>query len=292
MMVPRSFLFVPGDSERKLAKGETSAAHALILDLEDSVAEQNLPSARQRVREYLDAHRDRTRQQVWVRINPLDSSKALQDLAAVVGGAPDGVVLPKCESGTDILRLDHFLAALETREEVAPGSIRIMPVATESAVAMFGLGSYRGVSPRLYGLTWGAEDLAAALGAASNRDDAGAHAFPYQLARSLCVLGANAAGVHPLDTVSPDFRDLEALAAEVRRARVDGFRGKLAIHPDQVAVIHAGFRPSVSEFAHARAVVAALKAMEGAGVAQVNGVMVDKPHLTQALQILEAAGDE
>ncbi|HSV44194.1 MAG TPA: CoA ester lyase, partial [Ramlibacter sp.] len=250
-----------------------------------------LAAARQVVREFLHSRSDRARQQVWVRINALDSSKALEDLAAIVAGAPDGLLLPKCEGGEQIARLDHFLSALECREGVAAGSIRIMPVATETAAAMFGLGGYRNVSNRLHGLTWGAEDLATAVGASSNRDDNGAPGFSYQLARNLCLLGAKAAGVQALDTMNANFRDLDALERDVRRARIDGFTGKFAIHPDQVAVINAGFRPSDSEVAHARAVVAALKAAEGGGAAQVGGMMVDKPHLTQALQILQAAGE-
>jgi citrate lyase subunit beta/citryl-CoA lyase len=290
MFVPRSYLFVPGDSERKQAKAQGSGAHALMLDLEDSVAEQNLGAARATVRTFLDAQRDRTRQQVWVRINPLDSGKALDDLAAIVGGAPDGVLLPKCDGGPGVTRLDHYLTALECREGVAAGSIRIMVVATETPAAMFELGSYRNASPRLLALTWGAEDLATAVGATSNRDDDGAHALTYRLARSLCLLGAKAAGVHALDTINPNFRDTETLASEVRRARLDGFAGKFAIHPDQVDAINAGFRPSDAEVAHARAIVAAFASAEGVGTLQVNGVMVDKPHLTQAMQILEAAG--
>jgi len=260
-----------------------------VLDLEDSVAAERLPAARQTVREYLLANKDRSRQQLWVRINPLDSGKALDDLAQVVGGAPDGVLLPKCQGGVEIARLDHYLTALETREGVAPGSIRIISVATETAGAMFELGSYRNSSPRLFGLTWGAEDLATALGASTNKGPDGAYAFPYQLARTLCLMGAKAAGVQPIDTVQPNFRDAEGLATEVRIARQDGFTAKFAIHPDQVAGINAGFRPDEKEIEKARAIVAAFKAAEGTGTVQVNGMMVDKPHLTQALQILAAA---
>lgn len=290
MIAPRSFLFVPGDSARKMAKGEGTAAHALMLDLEDSVAAENLAAARKVVREYLDSHNDRKRQQLWVRINPIDTDKCLPDLAQLVGGAPDGVLLPKCQGGADIVKLDHYLTALEQREGVAAGSIRIMTVATETASAMFELGSYRNCSPRLHGLTWGAEDLATAVGASTNRADDGSYSFPYQLARSLCLLGAKAAGVHPVDTVLPNFRDNDALVAEVRRARQDGFTAKFAIHPDQVAAINAGFRPDDQEIARARAIVAAFAGADAVGTVQVDGQMVDKPHLTQALQILEAAG--
>jgi citrate lyase subunit beta/citryl-CoA lyase len=290
MLAPRSFLFVPGDSQRKLAKAESTAAHALMLDLEDSVAEDQLPAARQIVKEYLLARRDRSRQQIWVRINPLDSGKALADLAAIVAGGPDGLLLPKCQSGTDVARLDHYLSALESREGVPANSIRIMPVATETAGAMFQMGSYHQASRRLHGLTWGAEDLATAVGATTNRGDDGSYGFTYQMARSLCLLGAKAAGVYALDTMCANFRDMDALSVEVRRAQKDGFSGKFAIHPDQIAIINAGFQPSEEEIAHAQAIVTAMRAADGTGTIQVHGVMVDKPHLTQALQILVAAG--
>lgn len=290
MIAPRSFLFVPGDSARKMAKAGSTAAQALVLDLEDSVAAERLDEARQLVREYLLAHPDRAKQQVWVRINPIDTEKSLGDLAAVVAGAPDGVLLPKCQSGDDITKLDHYLTALEHREGVAAGSIRIIAVATETAAAMFGLGSYRSASPRLYGLTWGAEDLATAVGALTNKGDDKAYGFTFQMARSLCLLGAKAAGVHPVDTIQANFRDTEALSAEVRRAKLDGFTAKFAIHPDQLAPINAGFLPDESEVERARAIVAAFRTSEGVGAAQLNGTMLDKPHLTQALQILEAAG--
>lgn len=290
MLDPRSFLFVPGDSERKMAKGAGSAAHALVLDLEDSVAAEKLVGARQTVREFLTAHADRSRQQVWVRINPLDSGKALDDLAQVMAGAPDGLLLPKCLGAADIQRLDHYLSALECREGIADGATRIISVATETPAAMFALGSYANISPRLAGLTWGAEDLSTAVGASTNKADDGTYSFVYQLARSLCLLGSKAANVHAIDSVLPDFRNADALRAEVRRARLDGFTAKFAIHPDQVDVINAGFMPDEAEIAHARAVVAAFREAGTAGTLQVNGKMVDKPHLTQAMQILEAAG--
>jgi citrate lyase subunit beta/citryl-CoA lyase len=289
-MTPRSFLFVPGDSVRKMVKAQASSAHALVLDLEDSVAAERLDAARQTVREHLLAHNDRSRQQVWVRVNPIDSDKVLGDLAAVVGGAPDGVLLPKCQSGADITRLDHYLTALEQRDGVPAGSIKIIAVATETAASLFNLGTYQNASPRLAGLTWGAEDLSTALGASTNKGDDGAHGFTYQLARSLCLAGAKAAGVHAVDTIQPNFRDADLMRAEVRRAKVDGYTAKFAIHPDQLDPINAGFLPDAAEVEHARAIVAAFSAAEGIGTVQVNGLMVDKPHLTQALRILEAAG--
>jgi citrate lyase subunit beta/citryl-CoA lyase len=287
----RSFLFIPGDSERKMAKAESTAADALVLDLEDAVAAERIDFARKLVREYLDGHRDRSKQQVWVRVNPLDSSKNLDDLAAIVGGAPDGLLLPKCGSGAEIGRLDHYLTALERREGVAQDSIKLISVATETAVAIFELGSYRNASGRLYGLTWGAEDLSTAVGASTNKAEDGAYALTYQLARTLCLLGAKAAGVQAIDTIQANFRDRDGLVAEVRRSRQDGFNAKFAIHPDQVAVINAGFVPDAREVERARAVVEAFKASDGKGAVQLGGMMLDKPHLTQALQILEAAGE-
>jgi citrate lyase subunit beta/citryl-CoA lyase len=271
-------------------KASGTAAQALVLDLEDAVAEERLDDARQLVHDFLKAHPDRSRQQIWVRINPIETAKSLADLAAIVGGAPDGVLLPKCGGSDDIQRLDHYLTALEQREGVTKGSIKIIAVATETAGSMFELGSYRHCSKRLHGLTWGAEDLSTALGASTNKNEDGGYRHPYQMARSLCLFGAKAAGMHPIDTIFANFRDPAALGAEVQRAREDGFTAKFAIHPDQIEVINSGFRPSDSELAHARAVVAAFRSAEGVGVAQVNGMMLDKPHLTQALQLLEAAG--
>jgi len=283
----RSMLFVPGDSERKLAKGEGAGADALILDLEDAVAADRRPFARSLVREYLAARLgDARRPALWVRINPLDSGDALADLAGVMPGAPDGIVVPKTNSGEDVVRLDHYLSALEAREGVAPGRTRILPVATETAGALFHLSSYAGASARLHGLTWGAEDLPAALGASTNRGPDGELAFVYQLARALCLAAAVAADVQPLDTVFPDFRDLAGLERNAARARMDGFTGKIAIHPDQVPVIQTAFTPSAAELAHARAVVAAFDANPDAGTVALDGKMLDRPHLVQARKTL------
>jgi len=283
----RSMLFVPGDSERKLAKAQGSGADALVLDLEDSVPADRIAAARSMVREYLGNHRDRTRQQFWVRINPLPTDKALADLAAITGGAPDGIMLPKVDSGADVVVADHYLSALEIREGVEPGSIRIFAVATETAPALFALGTFAGCSPRLAGMTWGAEDLSAALGAATNRDENGELEFTYRLARSLCLAGAIAAGVQPLDTVFVDFRDSEGLRAESRAAARAGFTGKIAIHPDQVVTINQAFTPSAEEVAHARRVIEAFS--QGAGTVALEGKMLDMPHLKQAQRVLSRA---
>lgn len=288
-MTVRSFLFVPGDSERKMAKVGGGPADALILDLEDSVAQDRLPVARGMVLEYLKAHPDRSRQQLWVRCSPLETPLALPDLAAVVAGAPDGIVLPKTYSAAEAVRLDHYLSALEAREGLPVGSTRMLVVATETARSLFTLESFVGATPRLYGLTWGAEDLAAAIGATSNRKPDGTYEGPYLLARSLCLLAARAAGAEPVDTLYPNFRDPAALEAEALQARRTGFTGKIAIHPDQIEIINRAFTPSEEEVAYARRVIAAFDEAGGAGTVGLDGKMLDMPHLKQARQVLATA---
>jgi len=285
----KSLLFVPGDSEKKMAKAQSTAASALILDLEDAVAIERIEIARGMVREFLASRTGPSRQQLWVRINPLGTPLSLPDLVAVAGGNPDGIMLPKVESAKDIVVLDHYLTALEQREGIAMGSIRIIPVATETPQAMFALDTYRGASPRLMGLTWGAEDLSTAIGASTNRVDSGEYEFTYQLARSMCLLGAHAAGLQAIDTITPDFRDHDRLAREVRASRRAGFTGKIAIHPDQVGGINQGYSPDEEEVRHAAAVVDAFQRAAGAGAVQLDGKMLDKPHLTQALRVLAMA---
>ena len=288
-MVLRSMLFVPGDSERKMAKVEDSPADALILDLEDSVALSRAPVAREMIREYLLAHPDRSRRQVWVRISPLATAKALEDLTAILPVGPDGIVMPKADSAADAIRLDHYLEALEVREGLARGATRILGVATETAHTLFTLHSYVGSTSRLYGLTWGAEDLSAALGAFTNRKPGGGYDDVYRLARALCLAASKAAGVEPVGSVYPDFRDLDGLAAEARYDRQGGFTGKIAIHPDQVAVINDAFTPSADEVSYAERVVALFAENPEAGTLGLDGKMLDKPHLTQAEQILAMA---
>jgi len=288
MKLLRSMLFVPGDSEKKLAKGVSTQADALILDLEDSVAIDRLPTARGMVCDYLKQH-PRGAQQTWVRINPLHTELALHDLTAVMPGRPDGIVLPKTLNAKDLVMLDHFLSALETREGLTVGSTQIIPVATELAGALFELNTYAGASKRLAGLTWGAEDLATALGASTNKDEHEEFDFTYQLARSMCLLAASHAQVQAIDTLTIDFRDTNRLTTEVLRARKAGFTGKLAIHPDQVLPIHAGFAPQAHEVAHAQRIVEAFAQSGGAGAVQLDGKMVDKPHLSQALRLLQLA---
>jgi citrate lyase subunit beta/citryl-CoA lyase len=282
----RSMLFVPGDSEKKLAKASVGPSDALILDLEDAVSPERLPFARGLVRDYLDASRGRAGPRRWVRINPLSNPESLADLAAVVGGAPDGIVLPKTTSAQDAVRLDHFLTALERRDDAPAGSIRIVPVATETAVAVLRMNGYVGATLRLAGLTWGAEDLSAAVGASTNRDETGEFAFTYRMARSLCLLTAHACEVQAIDTLTADFRDGERLRREVRAARREGFTGKIAIHPDQVDAINEGFTPDADELRFAQAVVDLFDANPGAGALQLDGKMLDRPHLVQARRVL------
>jgi len=284
MTVLRSMLFVPGDSEKKMAKGGGIGADALILDLEDSVAASRRPLAREMVHDYL-RNAGRAGGELWVRINPLDTADALRDVAAVAKARPDGIALPKCNGPQDVVQLSHYLDALEIEHGIPQGSIAICAIATETAAAPFSLGQYKG-APRLRVLTWGAEDLAAALGASSNKDATGNYTAPYVLARSLCLFGAYAAGVQGLDTVQPDFRNAAKLREECNDARRDGFLGKIAIHPDQVAVINECFTPSEAEIAHAQAVIDAFAANPGAGTLSLEGKMIDMPHLKQAERLM------
>jgi citrate lyase subunit beta/citryl-CoA lyase len=284
----RSLLFVPGDSERKLAKAESSPADALILDLEDAVAPSRTAIARGMVLDYLKAHTDRSRRQLWVRINPLSTPAALLDLM-VVAGAPDGLMLPKVDSAADVVRLAHMLDALEVREGVAAGRIGILPVATETPVSLFALGSYAGCSPRLAGLTWGAEDITAALGASTNREASGEYSDVCRMARTLCLAGAVAAGVQPIDTIWANFADAAGLANDARLNRQRGFTGKVAIHPAQVEIINQAFTPSEAELAWSRRVVEVFEANPGLGTVGLDGKMLDMPHLKQARRVLASA---
>jgi citrate lyase subunit beta/citryl-CoA lyase len=262
-----------------MEKALRSGADALILDLEDSVAPASKPEARRAVAEFVLAN---GASPIWVRINPLDGPEADKDLAAILPSHPNGIVLPKAESGASV---EELARRLTERGNVAA---QILAIATETPAALFQLGSYGGVK-RLAGLTWGAEDLPAAVGAVSSREADGRYTPPYELARSLCLFGAAAAGVAPIETVYPAYRDLEGLGLYAARARRDGFTGMMAIHPDQVAVINAAFTPTQAELAHARAVVAAFEANPGAGVLPLDGRMIDRPHLVQAQRTLAAA---
>lgn len=289
-MVARSWLFVPADAERKLAKAGATGAEALILDLEDAVAAERLPEARRLARAFLTGARDPARQQVWVRINGLGTGKALEDLAAVMPGRPDGIVLPKAGGAEDVRQLGHYLSALEVGGGAQEGTTRILAIATETAASLFALGGYAAAGPRLLGLAWGAEDLATALGVSSNREPGGgSYTQVFQLARSLCLAGAAAAGIAAVDTPFTDYRNLAGLEAEARLARRDGLCGKLAIHPDQVDVIHKAFTPDVAEVAAAERIVAAFAAAGAAGAVGLDGRMLDRPHLAQAERTLALA---
>ena len=297
----RSMLFVPADSERKLAKALGSPADALILDLEDSVAETRKVGARSTAAEFITAHAARLNARLFVRINPLDTALAMGDLAAVVVPGLAGIMLPKTHSAADIVRLGHGLDALEARAGLAPGRVKIVPVATETPQAMLNMQSFVGAIDklaRLAGVTWGAEDLSSAIGAVSNREldgevdgeMSGDWSPLYLLANSLCLCAAASAGVPAIDTLHADFRDAAGLASACRTSRRRGFRGRLAIHPDQVAVINEAYSPSATERAHAQRIVDAFAAQPDAGTLSIDGVMVDKPHLTQALRTLAGAG--
>jgi len=288
-MMLRSFLFVPADSDKKLSKGETSGADALILDLEDAVAPARKAAARELAAAYLRDRAPTVRcAQIWVRINPLAGPDAAADLAAIIPGAPDGVMLPKAEGPDDVRALSRHIDAIEQDAGLAAQAIKIMPVATETPLAPFRLGDYAGAKlERLYGLTWGAEDLSAALGASTNMDPAtGGWAFTYKMVRALTLLAAHAAGVAAIDTLFVDFKDEAGLRAASRAARAEGFNGRLAIHPAQVAAINESFTPSDEEAAQARRVITAFAASPDAGALALEGKMIDRPHLRQAERTL------
>jgi citrate lyase subunit beta / citryl-CoA lyase len=282
----RSWLFAPGDSERKLEKATASAADVVILDLEDAVAEEGKTRARSVVSGFLKAQPDRSR--LWVRINPLQGAHALADLAAIVPAHPGGILLPKARGRSDVEVLDHYLSALEVAAELARGSIQVMVLVTETAEGMFTTGTYAG-APRMVAMTWGAEDLADAIGASENRNADGGYEFTYELARSLCLLGAAAAGVSAVETIHGDFRDEAGLRKRAERVRRAGFRGMLAIHPAQVGVINDAFSPRAEELAAAQEIVDLFAANPGAGTVGFKGSMLDRPHLARARALLELA---
>lgn len=280
----RSFLFVPADSERKIRKSPSAGADALIYDLEDSVN----PSQRVAARKIAAAACDR-RTDVWVRINPLDTEDADLDLEALVPAKPAGIVLPKPESAADVIDLAARLDKLEREHAIAGGAIRIIALCTERPAALFSLGGYVDATPRLAGLSWGAEDLGTAVGAAANRDDAGNWLPPYELARSLCLFAAAAAGVQAIDTVVTDFRSEDGVQRYATKAKRDGFTGMLAIHPAQVEIINRAFMPTAAEVEHARRVIALFDENPDAGTLGMDGKMIDRPHLVKAQRIIELA---
>ncbi|MDG2411426.1 MAG: CoA ester lyase [Halioglobus sp.] len=287
-MVNRSWMFIPGDSDKKLGKALGLGADALILDLEDSVAEASKADARARVGEYLAAQSSAAGSELWVRVNALDTPHTLADLVAVMPGAPAGIFLPKPSHGDDVRRLDHYLSALEQQNGLTKGSTRIMSLA-ESALGLINLGSFVGVSERLSAITWGAEDMATDLGATTNTDAGGKHFLVHQLSRTSALAVGAAGNFQPVDGVYLDFRDESGLRQESISARREGFSGKMAIHPAQVAIINECFTPGEDEIAHARRVVQAFADSDGAGTVGLDGKMLDIPHLKQAKRLLLTA---
>ncbi len=286
----RSWLFAPGDSDKKMARAADGPADIVIFDLEDAVAVENKPRARTMVRDFLQSHAGDWRR-LWVRVNPLDGPWTLDDLAAIMPARPGGIMLPKVNGRADVDRLDNYLSAFEAAHAIEAGSTPVIVLVTETAKAMFHTGSYKG-APRTVALTWGAEDLADSIGASSNRDADGNYEFTYQLARTLCLLGAAAAGVAAIETIHGDFRDIEGLRARAEQVRRDGYRGMLAIHPAQVEVINDAFSPSVEEIAEAQAIVDLFAANPGVGTIAHNGGMLDRPHLARARALLAAASEQ
>ncbi|MBU1359298.1 MAG: CoA ester lyase [Gammaproteobacteria bacterium] len=283
----RSLLFVPGDSRRKFDKARQCEADALILDLEDSVALGQKEAARQETAGTLEE--PRTGQHLFVRVNALDTGLTLQDLAAVMPLRPDGIVLPKSESGADVSRLGFYLDAFEAAHGHRHGSTRILAIVTETARSIAGLPTYPDCSPRLWGMLWGGEDMAADLGAFGNRRD-GRYTGPYRTARDMCLISARAARVEPIDAVYTDVKDTQGLRTETEIAKFDGFTAKAVIHPGHVDVVNAAFTPDENQIAWARRIVQAFADAPDAGVVNIDGKMIDRPHLRQADRVLARVG--
>jgi citrate lyase subunit beta / citryl-CoA lyase len=283
-MILRSLLFVPGDRPERMDKALASGADALILDLEDSVTAERKAEARAAVAAFL-ARTDR-KIALLVRVNPLDSGMIDDDLSATLGAKPSGIVLPKAEGRASIDAIESLL----TKHNAMP-DLRLLVIGTETPAAIFTLGQYAGTSQRICGLTWGAEDLPAAIGASTSREADGRYTAPYEMVRALALFGAHAAGVQAIETVFPDFRNLDGLSAYAARGRRDGFTGMMAIHPAQMPAINAAFSPSEDELAQARAIVAAFAANPGVGALQLDGKMIDAPHLKTAQRILDLAAN-
>jgi citrate lyase subunit beta / citryl-CoA lyase len=286
----RSFLFVPADGGKKLDKAMASGADAVIIDLEDSIAPEAKAAARTSAAAFLtEVGSSAPRPHLLVRVNGIATGLIDEDLEAVAGARPDAIMLPKAEGGASVIHVDAKLTACEAIAGLPEGSIKILAIATETAGALFLAGTYAGASSRLEGLTWGAEDLSAELGAETNRDADGQFLDPYRIARALCLAGAAAARVPAFDTVTPDFRNADLLRREAEEARRDGFQGKIAIHPAQVPLINEVFTPTPAAVAKARAIVAAFDANPGKGAVAIEGVMYDRPHLARACRVLARA---
>jgi len=286
----RSLLFVPGDSPRKLEKSQVSGADALVVDLEDSISTERKAEARATTLSFLNEFGQATqRPRLFVRVNGFQTGLTDADLDVVMAGRPDGIMFPKAEGGASLVHLDAKITAREAIQGIPDGHTRVIALTTETAKALFLAGTYAGASTRVIGLTWGAEDLSAELGAETNRDADGRFLDPYRLARSLCLAAAAACEVAAIDTVYVDFRNAAGLRRETEEARRDGFTAKMAIHPDQIAVINDVFTPTAEQVAKARAVIAAFAADPGAGVVGLDGVMYDRPHLVRAQRLIAQA---
>lgn len=285
----RSLLFVPGDSERKLEKGFGAGADVVIVDLEDSVAPQNKAAARTVAARFIVERWGQTTPAIYVRVNDLSTGLTDDDLAALVAARPDGIMLPKSNSGQDVQHLSAKLRVREAENGLPDGSVGILPIITETPAGILAAATYAGASARLAGLTWGAEDLSAAIGARSTRDEQGRYTDVFRHARLTTILAAGAAEVAAIDTVFPNFRDMAAFAAECAEAERDGFTGKMAIHPDQVPVINAAFTPSAEAVKQSAAIVAAFEAAGNPGVVGIDGKMYDRPHLRLAERLLARA---
>ncbi|MGB6118300.1 MAG: CoA ester lyase [Mesorhizobium sp.] len=285
----RSLLFVPGDSEKKLEKGMSSGADVLIVDLEDSVAPERKAIARKLAADFITARRGEAGPQLYVRVNELDGGLTDDDLAAVIASGPAGIMLPKCAGAQDVTRLSVKLRVAEAEAGLEDGSVRVLPIITETARALLAASSFTEATPRLSGLTWGAEDLSADIGARETRDQRGLYTDVFRLARATTILAANATQTAAIDTVFVDFRDMDALAAECANSERDGFTGKMAIHPGQVPVINDAFTPSGDSIAQARTVVTAFADAGNPGVVGIGGKMFDRPHLRRAERLLARA---
>ncbi|MFZ2175430.1 MAG: CoA ester lyase [Rhodococcus sp. (in: high G+C Gram-positive bacteria)] len=287
----RSWLFAPGYSERKMEKAAAGTADIVVLDLEDAVTENGKPKSRELISDFLSARPIRERSRLWVRVNPLDGPHTLADLAAVIPARPGGIMLPKSRGREDVEVLDHYLSALEVSAGIEQGSTKVIVLVTETAEGMFSTGTYKG-APRLVAMTWGAEDLADAVGASENRKPDGSYGFTYELARSLCLLGAAAADVAAIETIQGDFRDMEGLRNRAEKVRRDGYRGMLAIHPAQVDVINDAFAPAEADLDAAQEIVDLFAANPDVGAIGYKGAMLDRPHLARARALLVAGGRE
>jgi len=285
----RSLLFVPGDSERKLEKGFGAGADVVIVDLEDSVAPQNKAAARDIAARFIAERRGLTSSAIYIRVNDLSTGLTDDDLAALVSAKPVGIMLPKSNSGQDVQQLSAKLRVWEAENDLPDGSIKILPIITETPAGVLAAATYAGASARLAGLTWGAEDLSAAIGARAARDEHGRYTDLFRHARLTTILAAAAAEVAAIDTVFPNFRDMAAFTAECAEAERDGFTGKMAIHPDQVPVINAAFTPSAEAVKQSAAIVAAFEAAGNPGVVGIDGKMFDRPHLRLAERLLARA---